>query len=262
MLVKKNKYTQAWKISTVQIKDSPCCPWLVCPPNAGLLRPSRGPACVFNKWRCITLLVITLKWISHFPVYNVHSHWQQLIMRWDLAVHKEFHRNSRDNQGTANELYIWSAFSLKEFTRFSFFKKIISVYVQVAKLFSIAATKGERKKTNCSSRLVSSFRLDSQKSVYTKSLTSDETHGCLGCSTALTSLPPKAQDRVSTSVAKQGEGPLHSQSDSFVSCRPGFPWLLRFSLDSLPQCGSHHRPGALLTCSKRFNRLFQHCAKT
>lgn len=184
------------------------------------------------------------------------------MMRWDLAVHKEFHKKSRDNQGTANELYIWSAFLLKEFTGFSFFKKIISVYVQVAKLFFIAATKGERKRKNCSSQLVSSFRLDGQKSVYTKSFTSDETHGRLGCSTALTSLPPKAQDRVSTSVAKQGEGLLHSQPDSFVSCRLGFPWLLRFSLDSLLQCGSHHLPGALLTCSKRFNRLFQHCAKT
>lgn len=198
---------------------------------------------------------------SHFPVYNVHSHWQQLIMQWDLAVHKEFHKNCRDNQGTANELYIWSAFLLKEFTRFSFLK-IISVYVQVAKLFSIAATKRERKKMNCSSKLVSSFRLDSQKSVYTKSLTSDESDGCHVCSIALTSLPPKAQDQVSTSLAKQGEGLLHSQSDSFVSCWLGFSWLLRFSLDSLLQCGSHHLPGALLTCSKWFNRQFQHCAKT
>lgn len=182
----------AWKISAVQIKESPRCPWLLCPPDAGLLRPSRGPTCVFNKWRCITLLVITPKWISHFPVYNVHAHWQSLITRWDLAVHKEFHKNSRDDQGSANELYIWSALLLEEFTRFSFLFKIISAYVQVAKLFSIAATKRERKKMNRSSKLVSSFRLDSQKSVYTRSLTSDETGGCHACSTALTSLPPGA----------------------------------------------------------------------
>lgn len=115
---------------------------------------------------------------------------------------------------------------------------------------------------NRSSKLVSSFRLDSQKSVYTRSLTSDETGGCHGCSTALTSLPPGAQDWGSASVAKPGEGLLHAQSGSFVSCRLGFSWLLRFSLDSSLQCGSHHPPGALLTCSKRFNRLFQHCAKT
>lgn len=63
---------------------------------------------------------------------------------------------------------------------------------------------------NRSSKLVSSFRLDSQKSVYTRSLTSDETGGCHGCSTALTSLPPRAQDRGSASVAKPGEGLLHA----------------------------------------------------
>jgi hypothetical protein len=95
--------------------------------------------------------------MSYFPIYNVHSHWQQLVIRCSLDVRKEFSRNNWVNQGVANELYICSIKKKKKerekkrkssrnLLDFLFLKKIISVYIQVTKLFSIAEKKRERER--------------------------------------------------------------------------------------------------------------------